>query len=219
MAADGRTGGPDDAPDLSAGRAAADPAELALREMLDAVSRADAATARRRRAALRWADREEQTLAGVLHGLVDARAGVVVTTRDGRTHRGTAIAVGADFVALAAETGLSLLLRRAAISAVRAGPEQRSPVPGRATSPDAREAAPGAVPAVQGLRRDVRLLEVLAGLAPEGPQISVHVDGDATGVTGQLTAAGRDLVTVRALAGTWTDVHLAAERIVAVLLL
>ena len=70
-----------------------------------------------------------------------------------------------------------------------------------------------------GLRRDVRFLEVLAGLAPEEPQVSLHLDGDSAGITGRLLGAGRDVVSVRALAGAWTDVHIAEARIVTALLL
>lgn len=176
--------------------------DAALQEMLDTLTRGEASAARRRRRMLQRAEGEEQTLAGLLHRLAEARAAVVVATRDGRTHRGVATAVGADFLATTADTGLPLLVRRDAIASVRLGPGQRPVSAGTAPAP----------------ARDVHLLELLAELAPDGPQISVQVDGDASGMTGQLVAAGRDLVTVRALAGAWTDVHIPAERIVCVLL-
>ncbi|WCO65594.1 hypothetical protein PO878_13905 [Iamia majanohamensis] len=142
-----------------------------------AEQRADAAAAARARERwLRQAADEEALVAGVLLDLAERADTVVVQGVAGRTHRGRVRGVGEDFVAL--RTGRSdVLLPFDAVLAIR--PEGR-PLAGAARA--------------QAL--DLALAEALSAVAGERPRILV-VARDGSGLSGELRAVGRDVLTLR----------------------
>jgi hypothetical protein len=147
----------------------------------------DAARQRTRERWLRQQAEEGASLAGVLCDLAERGTPVAVRTRFGRQHRGSVQAVGNDFVAVATAaasgpvgtTGPVAVVALDAVSSVRPQPASAPPTGDRAT------------------RTDLRLAEVLAGLAAERERVLiVALDGEEA-ITGSLRSVGRDLVVVR----------------------
>jgi hypothetical protein len=144
-------------------------------------ARADEAA--RDRARERWLRRqaeEEGTLAGALLDLAERRAAVLVATAAGRRHRGTVVAVGADFVGLRGGRAAQVLVPLAAVAWVR-------PLEGDSAAPgDDRP-----------LALEATLVEALDGLAARRPRTLVVPAAASEALTGELVAVGRDVVTLR----------------------
>ncbi|HXH57916.1 hypothetical protein [Iamia sp.] len=135
-----------------------------------------AAAARARERWLRQAADEEALVAGVLLDVAERAELVVIQGVSGRTHRGTVRGVGEDFVAV--RTGRSdVLLPYDAIVAIR--PEGRPR---------------GGADRAQAL--DLAFAEALSALVGERPRVLV-VSRDGTGLSGDLRAVGRDVLTLR----------------------
>lgn len=145
-----------------------------------ATSQVDLAAAEHRRVRwLRRAAEETATVTGVLVDLAEQGNPVVVTGWAGRRHRGVIEAVGQDFVGLRLADGSAVLVRTAAVAAVRAD---------------------GGAPVVtgdRGLAVDVELAEVLAAAVDDRPRLLVVTFADAEGMAGELRSAGRDVVVLR----------------------
>lgn len=149
-----------------------------------AEQRADAAAAARAREYwLRQAAAEEAVVAGVLLDLAEREAVVVAQGVAGRHHRGTIRGVGEDFFVMRTGTRSDVLLRYEAVLSVRSE--------GRPIGGGGRAAT-----------LDLTLAEALTALAPDRPRVLV-VARDGAGLSGELRAAGRDVLTIRlADAGT-----------------
>ena len=95
-----------------------------------------------------------------------------------RRHIGVVLAVAGDFAVLGTDRSVGVLLHFRGIAAVRQEAGSRPTLGDRTVA------------------LDTTLGEVLVGLAGERPQVSV-VTLDGTGLTGQLRAMGRDVLTLR----------------------
>lgn len=147
---------------------------------------AEAAAGRRRETWLRRLAEEEADLAGLLTDLVETRATTTVRTIAGTTVQGRALALGADFLVLAAASGATTIVRLAAIAAVAtAGPPRAADRAGPLLGTD--------------------LAQVLAGVAGERRRVRWSGVGGEAG-RGELLAVGRDVVTF-ALDGDGCVVH------------
>jgi hypothetical protein len=138
--------------------------------------------AARSRARAHWLARqalEEGTFAGVLTDLAERGRPVIVHLHSGRRHRGVPVAIGTDFVALALAGGRSVLVALAAIASVRTMPGE-----GFIT---------GDRPVVTG----TSLVEALCALGEARERVLVLGDDADHGVSGELRAVGRDVLTVR----------------------
>jgi hypothetical protein len=139
----------------------------------------DAAAARARERSLRQQAAESATLAGLLVDVAERRAAVLVRMTNGGSHRGTAVLVGLDFVAVAGEgPALLTLLALHAVASVR--------VSDGATGAAETDRGPG----------DLDIGTVLAAVAPERPRVRVGLGTEQ--VAGELIGAGLDVLTVRA---------------------
>jgi hypothetical protein len=137
-----------------------------------------AAAARAREGFLRRTGPEDATFAAVLLDLAEHGSPVLATTTTGRRHRGVVAGVGHDFAALRTPDGRDVVLAHRGIAAV--GPEGSHAV------------APGDRTAVLPLG----IAEALAVLAEDRPRVLVVATGGEA-VAGDLTAVGRDVLTVR----------------------
>ncbi|HLM64643.1 MAG TPA: hypothetical protein VK306_10130 [Acidimicrobiales bacterium] len=142
----------------------------------------DAARQRTRERWLRQAAEEGGTLAGVLTDLGERGTPVVVRTTGGRQHRGRVRTIGVDFVALSTAAVGDVLVALPGVASVRT--------------------RPGDVPATgdrgdRAARRDLRLADVLAGLAAERERALVVTLDGGDAVAGELRAMGRDVLVVR----------------------
>jgi hypothetical protein len=146
-----------------------------LRLLDDARGEASAASRGRERL-LRQAAEEGATLVGTLLDLAEAGAHATVRTTDGRTQQGAIRLVGADFFALDGDVWIAL----AAVATVRPNPGEHHP-------PASGDRHPAT---------DLRLLEALAGIAPERPRLAIVTDGGDV-VAGELRSVGADVVTLR----------------------
>ncbi len=142
-------------------------------------TRADAAAASRARERwLRQQAEEEALFAGILLDLAERAVSVVAHAPAGRRHRGSVRAVADDFCALRTTDGGDVLLRYDGLSSVRPlGPHP----PMAGDRPQALDMAFG---------------EAVAALAGDRPRVLV-VTLDGTGLSGDLRAAGRDVLTLR----------------------
>lgn len=139
----------------------------------------DAAAARSRERWLRLQADESATFAGVLVDLAERGTPVVVHGAAGRRHRGSIAAVASDFCALRTSSQRAVLLTFTGIGSVR---------------PDADSPGPAGDRVV---RAEIGLAEMLSVLAADRPRVLIITAADATGVAGELSRVGRDLVTVR----------------------
>jgi hypothetical protein len=139
--------------------------------------------AARRRAREWWLRRQAEegaTLVGVLADLLEAGTAVSVHTSSGRRHGGRVRALGADFVAVGAPTGL-VLVALDAVTSLRTAPSE-PPVVGDRPLDDA---------AAGPLLRDVA-----AGLAADRERVLL-VTGHGEAVAGVLRSVGQDVAVVR----------------------
>jgi hypothetical protein len=118
-------------------------------------------------------------MSGTLLDLAERRAAVALRTTAGRVCSGTVVAVADDFVVVRADPGRDHCVRLSAVASLRPRPGPRQPVA------SGRRHAP----------LDLRLVEVLAALAPDRPRVVlVPLGGEL--VAGTLVAAGADVLTV-----------------------
>ena len=155
------------------------PSRDPLVDLLDDARAAEVTAGRERQRWLRRQAEEEATLEGALLDLAERATVVALRTTAGRVHHGRVVAVGTDFVVIGADRG-GTCVRLSAVSSVRPGPGERHGPPTGAREP----------------ALDLLLVEVLGGLAPERPRVAI---GTAAGevVSGELSAVGADVVTVR----------------------
>lgn len=166
-----------------------------LLDLLDE-ARADAAGSARSRQ--RWLEQqaaEGATLVGTLVGLAERGSPVALRTRAGRVCHGPLVAVSDDFVVVRADAGRDHCVRLGSVASVGVQPGARPPVPS-----DDRPAP-----------LDLRLVEVLAGLAPERPRLALVTAGEL--VSGVLLAVGIDVVTLGHESDRRLAVYVAAEAI------
>jgi hypothetical protein len=181
-------------PDLFAGRA-----DLAgrLTAWVASARTDDAAAARAREAFLRRTGPEDATFAAVLLDLAERGAPVLATTTTGRRHRGVVTGVGHDFAAVRTPEGRDVVLAHRGIAAV-------APEGARATAPGDRATA-----------LPLGLAEALAVLAEDRPRVLVVASGGEP-VAGELTAVGRDVLTVRLDGGDRRVTYVATDNVVEV---
>jgi hypothetical protein len=158
------------------------PDDPELQALLDR-SRADAAAQSRIRE--RWLRRqaiEDATFAGVLVDLAQRGLPVSVHTTARRVHHGAVITVGADFCAVATESGAVVHVRLDAVAMVR-------PQRGFRHGPASGAGEPGR-------RAEQTFVHALARAAEQRPRVQVAA---ATGevVSGELEHVGADVVTLR----------------------
>ena len=159
--------------------------ERELAALVDEARADDAARSRERGRWLRRAAEDDARLAGTLVDLCERGVPVTLRTTSGRTATGVLATVGADFVAVRATTGFDTYVRHAGVAVVRPRPDVRVDA---ATG----DRAPAGVQ---------RFAEVVAGLAPDRPRVSVGLVGGGEPVTGDLVAAGVDVASIRLLGG------------------
>ncbi len=157
--------------------------ERALQRLRDEALADEAARSRARQRWLRQQAAEETSLVGTLVELAERGSTVTVHTVSGRRHHGVIAAVAADFcsVDVPGERAVHVALEAVATLRLAGG-----------ITPDAGSARRTA--------HDVTLAELLAGLAPERPDVSVVITGEAQPLHGQLLGVGEDVLTLR-LAG------------------
>jgi hypothetical protein len=154
----------------------ADNAVVSLARWASAAKADDAADARTRERWLRQQAQESATVAGLMAGLVERRVAVALRTTNGHTHNGTLVGVGADYLALVGANRMTFVpLDRVATVTPRP--------PTAAPASDERQPPTG------------RLAAVLAGLAAEGPPVTLMTGGET--VAGVLAAVGADLLTIQ----------------------
>jgi len=140
----------------------------------------EAAGERVRERWLRQQAEEEASFAGVLVDLGERGVTVTVTAVSGRRHQGRVAAVGADFVALRAESGRLTLLPLPSVARVR-------------LAPPARRVSGGPRHGVEGSPQ-VTLADVLAQAVGDRPRLSVHFGADH--LLGELRAVGADVLSL-----------------------
>jgi hypothetical protein len=140
---------------------------------------AEAAASRSRQRWLRQVADESATFAGMLLDLAERGAPLVVQGRGGRRHRGTVLAVGADFAGLRTEGGVDLLLAFSGIASVRSDGGGLTPSGDRIAT------------------FELGLAEAIAAVGSDRPRVLLVTTADADGLSGELRAVGRDVVTLR----------------------
>ena len=139
--------------------------------------------AARRRAREWWLRRQAEegaTLVGVLADLLEAGTAVTVRTSSGRQHGGRVRALGADFVAVGAPTGL-VLVALDAVTSLRTPPGEPPVVGDRS---------------LDGAASGPLLRDVAAGLAADRERVLL-VTRDGEAVAGVLRSVGQDVAVVR----------------------
>jgi hypothetical protein len=137
----------------------------------------DAASARWRTRWLVQQAEEEGTLTGVLADLAEHAEPVVCVTTSGRRHAGRLHALGADFVALRGAGGGTVFVALDSLAQVRTQP------------------GTDAVAGDRPVRLERRLVEVLADLAADRPDVVVGTG--VAEVRGELRTVGHDVVMLR----------------------
>lgn len=163
-----------------------DPTEAFVRDLRHLVADASARQAARERVherSLRAVAEAEATFVGIVVDLAEREVTVVVRTSAGRSHRGRVVGAGRDFLVLEDGERPPVVVATAAIASLRSQPD------GPATA--ARDVA-GARPAPL----ETGLAGLLARWAAERPRVQVTPTGDEP-ITGELRAAGLDVVTLR----------------------
>lgn len=136
----------------------------------------DAALSRQRGRALAEAADQEATVTGLLLDLAELGAPVAIEA-GGSRHLGWVTAVGADFVALSADAGPTVLIAGGAIEVI-------SPAHGSKARGD------------RVVTADLSLLRVLAELAEEREPIRITTRGGAS-ASGTVVGLGQDVIRVR----------------------
>jgi len=139
----------------------------------------DAADARVRERWLRAQAEEEASITGVLVAIAEREEAVVLTTVQGRRHRGPVVGVGLDFCAVGMAGGATTLVVLDALADVRG------------CDPSGRNRTPAGVGAGP-LSLGVCMADVLAQAAGQRPRVSVQ--SGATSVVGDLHGVGHDLL-------------------------
>ncbi len=162
-------------------------------------SRADEVAGERARTrSLRRQAEADATVAGTLLDLVEARIPVTVRTESGRTHHGVLAGLGDDVAVLEVRTG-TVLVRLSGLAVIR--PHDRVP-PASGDRP-----AGGA-----------RLVELLADAAGDRRRVSIVCRGAGEPVSGELLAAGADVLTVRLDGDRRVPCYVRADAVVEVLI-
>lgn len=154
----------------------------------------EAARARARERWLQQQATEETTFASVIADLAERERPVLVHTSNGRRHRGRLSALGADFLGLRSDTGADVLIRLGAVTAIRT--------------------QPGEHPARSGRLVELHLFfaDAVAALAADRPRVVIGTAADT--FSGELAAAGRDVVTLRIDGDTRSSVYAPLSAIV-----
>lgn len=158
-----------------------DPRDAELAALLDEARGSEAARSRTNRRWLQQQALEEARLSGVLLSAAEQGAMVTVRTLSGRTHTGAVTAVAADFCSLRTTAGAAVSVRIDAITLIQ---------PDRGIQP---------VAAADARLAPVRttLVEMLAGEAPEAPDVTFVCAGQPDAVPGRLIAVGFDVATLQ----------------------
>ncbi len=138
----------------------------------------EAASSRSRRRWLQQQLAEDTTFAGVLADLAERDRPVLVHTTVAARHRGALSVLGADFVGLVVDTGATVLVRLAAIAAIRTQPREHHAHSGRTVS------------------LQLRFVDALAGLSQERPRVRLGTMGGES-FSGDLIAVSQDVITLR----------------------
>lgn len=175
---DGIGGGDDDGSGHS-------PAEFlrGLRHLVADASAEQAARERVHERSLRTVAEAEATFVGIAIDLAERGVAITVKTSAGRTHWGSLVGAGRDFLVLDDPARPPVIVATAAIASLR-------PQPADGVS---------AVRDVAGARAaplEVGLAGLLARWAAERPRVQVTPSGDEP-ITGELRAVGLDVVTLR----------------------
>jgi hypothetical protein len=155
--------------------------EVELAELVDESRADDAARGRERGRWLRQAAEADARLAGTLVDLCERGVAVALRTRSGRAVHGQLVAVGSDFATIRTTIGFDTHVRHGGIAVVRPRPDIR-------------------VDTATGDRRPAGrtgFAELVAGLAPSRPRVTLGLDDGGEPVTGELRAAGADVLSVR----------------------
>lgn len=158
-----------------------DPIEAELARWLADARAEEASLARSRERALRQLAAEEATFATLSLDLAETGVAVVARTVDGRAHRGTVVAVGADFLVVRPALDRAVFLPFDGLASLRLAPGGRGP--------DAAGQRPPPFEATLG--------DVLTGLAGDRPRVLLGVRGDPELWLGELWQVGVDVVAVR----------------------
>ena len=137
----------------------------------------EAVAERTRERWLRQQSAEQARLTGIALDLAEQRATATIATTTGRQHRGTVVAVGEDFVAVAPSPRSVVLIAFAAITLLRPPPD-RPEATGDRSPPNS-----------------AWLADVLTGLAGERTHARIALGPDV--VSAELRAVGADVVTLR----------------------
>jgi hypothetical protein len=137
-----------------------------------------AARSRARERWLRQQQAEEARFAGVALDLAERQAPVLIRTTAGNHYNGTIVGVGGDFIAVRGKARQVALLRLDAVATLR---------PEKATQPATGD-RPGPV--------IISLTDTLVAMAADRPRLRLVV-GPGDGVSGELVAAGLDVLTLR----------------------
>ena len=159
----------------------ADRTDAELAALLDEARGSEAVRSRTNRRWLQQQALEGARLSGVLLSAAEQGATVTVRTVSGRTHTGAVTTVAADFCSLRTMAGAEVSLRTDAITLVQ---------PDRGIQPVAAADARLA-PA------RTTLAEMLAGEAPEAPDVTFVCSGQPDAVPGRLIAVGQDVATLQ----------------------
>ncbi len=157
----------------------------------------EAARARSRQRWLRQQAEEGATFVGLLLTLVEGGADTSIVLTDGSVVDGTMTAVAADHVGLVEADGSATYVALAAIAAIRPAAE------GRRAASDARRS-----------RSERRLWDVVAEAVADRPHVVIRAGG-AT-VTGVLTGAGVDVLSVAGERPATPVTYLPSDSVVAV---
>lgn len=139
----------------------------------------DAALGRARERWLREVAEQEATLAGLLADLAERHVAVTLRATTGRRHHGTIQVIGTDFVGLRTASGGEVLVALHAIGSLRTTP---------------------AVEATLGDRMvvtELRLADVLSGLAEDRERVLLVTRAGDDVVAGVVRSVGHDVVVVR----------------------
>jgi len=139
----------------------------------------EAARVRSRERWLREVADQEATLAGVLIDFAERQVPVLIHSVTGRRHHGLIRVLGVDFVGLALVVGAEVLVARAAVGLVRTAP--------------AIDAAAGD----RMVTTDLRLADVLAGMAADRERVRLMTRDGQEAIAGELRSVGHDVVVVR----------------------